>query len=109
LARRGKTLEVLVVDLSVPVNKHMPLLECREHARPRVPVNQCGKSQSRMLVEQIVGLVEPLEDAASRLPLGARRGAAALLAGKFGHDGCEAMRLAFVGYQALLLSRALRS
>jgi hypothetical protein len=26
-------LEVVVIDVSVPVNKHMPLLEYHEHAR----------------------------------------------------------------------------
>lgn len=46
----------------------MPLLECHEQTRPRVGVDQRGKSQSRMFVEQIVGVVEPLEHAASRRP-----------------------------------------
>jgi hypothetical protein len=61
-------LDVLVIDQPMPVNEHVPLLKRHEQTLPCVAVDQCEEPESRVFIEEIVGIVQPLEHAASGVP-----------------------------------------
>ncbi len=68
LPSRWNALDVLVIDQPMPVDEHVPLLKHHEQTLPCVAVDQCGEPESRMFIEEIVGIVQPLEHAASGVP-----------------------------------------